>query len=37
MDVATSAINTTEVHHLFYEVPGFGSSRPLPKVDLEKK
>ena len=37
MDVATSAINTTEVHHFFSEVPGFGSLRPLPKVDLDKK
>ena len=27
---------TIEVHLFFSEVPQFGSSRPLPKIDLEK-
>ena len=26
---------TMEVHHLFFEVPQFGSSRPPPKTDSE--
>ena len=26
----------TDVHRFFFEVPQFGSSRPVPKIDLEK-